>query len=175
MPATRPIVTAVIVVALAATGCTNAGFDKDNRAPQNDGANADDAGGTLLLRNAFLLNESGDATSPSPQQALFAVLINEAGRPDQLERITVDGGGSVQLSGPLTLPPNQPVGTGSQPIGTISGVRGTQVPMTFTFKDAKAVRVSVPVKQRIGQFANLPTVPAAPPSPTVPATVPATG
>ncbi|MGP4097832.1 hypothetical protein [Nonomuraea sp. KM90] len=173
----RPIVTAAIVVALAATGCTNYGFDKANRVPQNDGANADVAG--VSLRNAFLLRGNADPPAAGTPEALFAVLVNDSARPVQLERITVDGGGSVQLAGPVTLPPNQPVGTGNQPIGTVSGVRANTVPMTFIFKDADAIRVSVPVKTRTDHFANLPSAPAgpvtpapAPPSPTRPISPP---
>ncbi|GAA1674025.1 hypothetical protein GCM10009733_083830 [Nonomuraea maheshkhaliensis] len=157
-------------MALAATGCAKAELDDANRVPQNDGANAD-VGDSLRLRNVFLLRGAGQDAS-APPEALFGVLINEAGQPDQLERITVEGGGSVQLAGPLALPPNQAVGTGNQPLGTVSGVRAGTVPMTFTFRGAKPVRMMVPVKTRTGHFANLPAAPPAQPSPTTPATAP---
>ncbi|MFI6630491.1 hypothetical protein ACIBI7_16615 [Nonomuraea fuscirosea] len=168
----RPVVRAVLALTLtlAAGGCAKAGLDEANRVPQNDGANAD-VGDSLRLRNVFLLRGAGQDAS-APPETLFGVLVNEAGRPDQVERITVEGGGSVQLAGPLAMPPNQPVGTGNQPLGTVSGVRAETVPMTFTFKDAKPVRLMVPVKTRTGHFADLPAAPQAPPSPTSPATAP---
>ncbi|GAA3694393.1 hypothetical protein GCM10022224_069950 [Nonomuraea antimicrobica] len=159
----RPIVSAAIAVVLVTCGCATVEFSKENRAPKNDGANAD-VGGTLYLRNAFLLSNT-DPASPSTQMSLFAVLINDGPRTDQVERISVPGGGTVRLIEPLTLPPNQPVGTGSKPIGTLSGVSGTSVPMTFTFRNTKPVRVSVPIKLRIGWFASLTPAPAAPPQP----------
>ncbi|MEV0614352.1 hypothetical protein AB0I81_13580 [Nonomuraea sp. NPDC050404] len=149
----RSIVSAVIVVALASAGCANAGFDKANSTPQNEGANAD-VGTTLSLRNAFLLG-SADPATPAAQQPLYAVLVNDGGRPDQLERVTVEGGGSVRLAGPVTLQPGQAYGTGNRPIGTVSGARGDTVPMTFTFREAKSVRVMVPVKPKTGQYAQL--------------------
>ncbi|SEF85878.1 hypothetical protein SAMN05444920_101863 [Nonomuraea solani] len=150
----RPIVFAMLVVTLAATGCSQAGLDDANRLPQNEGANADVDGG-LHLRNVFLLGGT-DPASPAPRLALYGVLLNEGGRPVQLERVTVEGGGSVQLAGPIALPPNQPVGTDSRPIGTASGVRGGSVPMTFTFQQGKTMRVNVPVMQRLGHYASLP-------------------
>ncbi|NUR91394.1 MAG: hypothetical protein HOY71_45600 [Nonomuraea sp.] len=149
----RPIISAAIVVALAATGCTNAGYDKGESTPQNEGANAD-AKGVLHLRNAYLLSGPNPA-SPAPQQALYAVMVNNSHKPDQLQRVTVDGGGgSVQLSGNMDIPPNQPVGANG-PIGTVTGVRGSSVPMTFTFRDAGNVRLNVPVKPKTGQYATM--------------------
>ncbi|NUO98985.1 MAG: hypothetical protein HOV96_01210 [Nonomuraea sp.] len=148
----RPIISAAIVVALAASGCTNAGYDRGESTPQNEGANAD-AKGVLHLRNAYLLSGPNPA-SPAPQQALYAVVVNNSHKPDQLQRVTVDGGGSVQLSGTVNIPPGQAVGAG-RPIGTVTGVRGSSVPMTFTFRDAGNVRVSVPVKPKTGQYATL--------------------
>ncbi|MCF6475661.1 hypothetical protein FAF44_46025 [Nonomuraea sp. MG754425] len=159
---------AVAVVTLAVSGCTASGFDQANTVPQNDGANAD-VGQTLHLRNVFLLG-SADPTSPAPQQALFGVLVNSGPQPDQLERVSPEGGGSVQLTGQaLLLPPDQAVGTGEQPIGMASGVRGESVPMTFAFRDGRSVRMLVPVMARIGHFANLPTTPASPGSTLSPA------
>ncbi|PZG18447.1 hypothetical protein [Nonomuraea aridisoli] len=167
----RPaIVTAVAIAALAAAGCGNVETEAQHWPPQNEGANAE-AGGTVLVRNAFLLG-SADPASPAPQLTLFAVIINRGDRADRVERITVEGGGSVQLAGPITLPPNQPVGTGDQPIGTVTGVRGTAVPMTFTFAGGRSARTVVPVMARTREFAQLPTAPAGPPSPTSPATAP---
>ncbi|GAA2213679.1 hypothetical protein GCM10009850_091420 [Nonomuraea monospora] len=169
----RAVAAAVMVVALAATGCANAGFDEANRVPQNDGANAN-VGDSLSLRNFFLLGGADSASHP-PQQALFGVIVNDAQQPDQLERVTMEGGGTVQLSGqPLTLPPDQAVGTGNQPIGTADGVRGNVVPMTFTFREAEPVRLLVPVKTRTGHFANLPAAPSGAPSTAPPATAPPT-
>ncbi|WP_043618853.1 hypothetical protein [Nonomuraea candida] len=160
----RPIASAALVLAVLATGCANAGFDKANRMPQNDGANAN-VGKTLSLRNAFLLG-GDDPASPPPQLPLYAVLVNDGQRPDQLERITVEGGGDVRLAGPVALPPGQAVGMNNQVIGTVTGARGNTVPMTFTFREAKSVRVMVPVKARIGQYASLTPSPAGPPSAT---------
>ncbi|MGW3345717.1 hypothetical protein ACWDA3_20600 [Nonomuraea rubra] len=170
----RPIAAVVAVVALAVSGCTIAGFDEANRVPQNDGANAN-VGDSLSLRNIFLLGGT-DSASPPAQQALFGVIVNDAQRPDQLERITMEGGGTVQLAGqPIALPPDQAVGTGNKPIGTATGVRGNVVPMTFTFREAKPVRLMVPVKTRTGHFANLPSAPAGPPASAPPVTAPPTG
>ncbi|NJP98534.1 unnamed protein product [[Actinomadura] parvosata subsp. kistnae] len=167
----RPIAAAVVVVALSASGCMNAGFDEANRVPQNDGANANVEGG-LSLRNVFLLGGT-DSASPPPQQALFGVIVNDGQQAHQLERVTMDGGGTVQLAGqPLTLPPDQAVGTGNKPIGTATGVRGSTVPMTFTFRDAKPVRLMVPVMTRTGHFSNLPSAPAGSPTPAAPVTSP---
>ncbi|WP_345149884.1 hypothetical protein [Nonomuraea rubra] len=80
----RPIAAVVAVVALAVSGCAIAGFDEANRVPQNDGANAN-VGDSLSLRNIFLLGGT-DSASPPAQQALFGVIVNDAQRPDQLER-----------------------------------------------------------------------------------------
>ncbi|TMR94104.1 hypothetical protein [Nonomuraea basaltis] len=166
----RPIVSAVIVMAMAAMGCAVAGFDTSaNNVPQNEGANLN-VGGVLHVRNVFLLSGT-DPASPAPQQVLYAVLINSGHQPVRLERITVEGGGSVQLAGPVTLPPDQPVGTGGQPIGTVSGMsglRGSVVPMTFIFSGADPVRVNVPVKTKTGHYANLTPSPGGAPSPTAP-------
>lgn len=169
----RPIASAVIAVALAAAaGCANVGIDTAQDAPQNEGANAD-VGGVLHIRNAFLLGGT-DPASPAPQQVLYAVLINDGRQPARLERITLDGGGSVQLPGPITVPPNQPVGAGEKPIATVTGVRarGTTVPMTFAFSGAEPVRLNVPIKERTGQFSHLTPSPAGSPSPTAPGTAP---
>ncbi|MBF8194029.1 hypothetical protein ITP53_51845, partial [Nonomuraea sp. K274] len=150
----RPTVSAAIAVAaFLATGCANAGVDTIPHLPQNEGANAD-VRGVMHVRNAFLIAGT-DPASPAPQQSLYAVLINAGTRPDQLDRVTVEGGGSVQLAGPVSLPPNQPVGTGGRPIGTVTGVRGGAVPMTFDFRQAGSVRVMVPVKYATGQYATL--------------------
>jgi hypothetical protein len=94
---TRPIAAALAVVALAVSGCMVAGFDEANRVPQNDGANAN-VGDSLSLRNVFLLGGTDSASHP-PQQALFGVIVNDAQKPDQLEKITMEGGGTVQLAG----------------------------------------------------------------------------
>ncbi|MEO3870432.1 hypothetical protein ABGB18_16585 [Nonomuraea sp. B12E4] len=170
----RRIVLAAYMTAAAATGCSQAGLDTTQLAPQNDGANADLRGG-LYLRNIFLLG-GAESGSPVPRQVLYGVLINSGDRPVRLEQVTVEGGGSVQLAGPLTLPPDQPVGTGNQPLGTVSGVRGDTVPMTFTFGGAEPLRLIVPVKARIGQFASLTPAPAGSPSmvPTPEGSPPAT-
>ncbi|MFG1704556.1 hypothetical protein ACFLIM_15300 [Nonomuraea sp. M3C6] len=149
----RRTILAVIVVAMAATGCAAAATYPALTLPQNDGANAD-LGGVLHLRNAFLLSGT-DPASPAPQQHLYAVLINTGNQPTRLEQVTVDGGGSVQLAGPVTLPPNRPVGTGNKPIGTVTGIRGNTVPMTFSFRGFEPLRVNVPVKSRIGQYTGL--------------------
>jgi hypothetical protein len=164
----RPIASVVIVVALtAAGGCSLGGFDTSyQRVPQNEGANAD-VGGGLKVRNVFLLNGT-DPASPAPQQALYAVLVNDGRQPDRLERVTVDGGGSVQLSGPIAVPPGQAAGTGGTAIGTVTGVRGATVPMTFVFGDAGPVRLNVPVKFRTGQYATLSPAPAGSPTPAAP-------
>ncbi|MEV0389190.1 hypothetical protein [Nonomuraea sp. NPDC050643] len=160
----RPIVAATVVVVLAVSGCTKTDIDYAHQAPQNDGANADVAG-TLHLRNAFLLG-AADPASPAPSMALYGVLVNESGRPVRLERVTVDGGGAVQLAGPVTLPPDQPVGTGNRPIGTVSGVRGESVPMTFAFSEGKTMRVRVPVMLRAGHYTSLSPAPASTPPPS---------
>ncbi|RVX38631.1 hypothetical protein EDD27_0953 [Nonomuraea polychroma] len=174
----RPIASAVIVAALAAAaGCQgHAGFDySSTNIPQNQGANVD-VGKTLHLRNVFLLG-GADPASPAPQQALYAVLINDSNRPAKLERITIEGGGSAQLPGPVTVPPNQPVGTGEKPLCTVTGVRprGTTVPMTFFFSGAEPVRVNVPIKEQTGVYTELTPTPTGSPTPTAPATAPPTG
>ncbi|SEU12123.1 hypothetical protein [Nonomuraea wenchangensis] len=151
----RSIAVAVSVVALAAltAGCTVTTIDTAQHAPQNDGANAD-ASQTLHLRNVFLLG-AADPSVPSQENFLFGVLINNGHKPAQLEQITPEGGGTVRLSAPITVHPNQPAGTGEQPIATVSGVSGGTVPMTFTFTGAAPVRLQVPVMQRAGWFARL--------------------
>jgi hypothetical protein len=162
----RPIVSAVIVVVLAAAaGCSKAEVDtRAENVPQNEGANAD-VGDTLHIRNVFLLGGT-DPASPAQQQTLYGVLINDGRQPVRLERVTVEGGGSVQLSGSITVAPNQPVGAGDKPIGTVTGVRGATVPMTFAFSGAEPLRLNVPVKERTGQYASLTPSPAGSPSPS---------
>ncbi|KAB8195460.1 hypothetical protein FH608_014100 [Nonomuraea phyllanthi] len=161
----RAIICAVSVVAMAATGCMAAGtFPSQTHVP-NDGGNANAQGG-LYVRNAFILNP-GHVASPAPQLALYAVLINAGRRPARLERITVEGGGLVQLAGPTFLAPNQAVGTGERPIGTVTGVGAGTVPLIFHFTGAEPVRVYTPVHPRSGQYAHLPTAPAGGPPPLV--------
>lgn len=154
----RAIISTVIVMAMAATGCMAVSTNPAQTYMPNSGANAD-IQGVLYLRNAFLL-DGADPSSPSPQLALYVVLLNTGGKPVRLDRVTVDGGGSVQLAAPITLSPNQPAGTGEKPIGTVSGVRGNTVPMTFTFSGTAPIRVNVPVKLRAGEYANLPSATA---------------
>ncbi|WP_165974508.1 hypothetical protein [Nonomuraea deserti] len=166
----RPIVSVMVAVALAATGCAKLGIDTVQWHPQNDGTNADGRGG-VRVRNAFLLG-GADPAKPPAQFPLYGVLVNAGDKPLQLERITVEGGGSVRLPGPIALPPDQPVGTGEQPLATASGIRGGAVPLTFSFRGAPPIRVTVPVKPRTGHFARLAPAPAGPPSPTSPATAP---
>ncbi|MEO3891722.1 hypothetical protein [Nonomuraea sp. B5E05] len=166
----RPIVSAMVAVALAATGCAKLGIDTVQWHPPNDGANADGRSG-VRLRNAFLLG-GADPAQPPPQFPLYGVLVNTGDRPLQLERITAEGGGTVQLPGPITLPPDQPVGTGEQPLATAGGIRGGTVPLTFSFRGAPPIRVTVPVKPRTGHFAHLTPSPASPPSPTSAGTSP---
>ncbi|MFG1696131.1 hypothetical protein [Nonomuraea sp. NPDC049309] len=168
----RRLVITAVAVGLAVTGCAKVEKDWANQTPPNDGANAN-IGQNLQLRNAFLLG-SADPASPAPEQALYVVLVNSSDRPATLENITVEGGGTVQLAGPVAIPPDHAIGTGNQPIGTVSGARGTSVPMTFTFQDRTSVRVFVPVMARAGQYANLPLSPAAPPTASPPATAPPT-
>ncbi|GAA3142595.1 MULTISPECIES: hypothetical protein [Nonomuraea] len=168
----RRSIIAAVVVGLVVTGCTKTEKDWANQAPQNDGANAN-VGQSLQLRNAFLLG-SADPASPAPEQALFVVLVNSSSRANRLENVTIEGGGQVRLAGPVEIPPDHAIGTGNQPIGTVSGARGTSVPMTFTFQDRSKMRVMVPVMARTGQYANLPTTPTAPPSASPPATAPPT-
>ncbi|MEQ4725480.1 hypothetical protein [Nonomuraea sp. B19D2] len=153
----RAVISAAIGMAMAATSCMSVGSYPSQTHMPNNGANAD-LKGVLHLRNAFLLS-GAEETSPSPQLALYAVLINTGSQPVRLDGITADGG-SVQLAGPITLPPNQPVGTGDKPIGTVTGVRSATVPMTFAFSGTGPIRVNVPVQPRVGQYANLPTAPA---------------
>ncbi|NBE94691.1 hypothetical protein FE391_12445 [Nonomuraea sp. KC401] len=166
----RPIVSAMVALALAASGCAKLGIDTVQWHPQNDGTNADWQNG-VRLRNAFLLG-GADPAKPPPQFPLYGVLINAGDKQLQLERITVEGGGSVQLPGPINLPPGQPVGTGEQPLATASGIRGGAVPLTFSFRGAPPFRVTVPVKPRTGHFARLTPSPASPPSPTSAGTAP---
>ncbi|QYC40039.1 hypothetical protein Nocox_12105 [Nonomuraea coxensis DSM 45129] len=164
----RSIAVAVSVMALAAlsAGCTVATIDTAQHAPQSDGADAD-ASQTLHLRNMLLVGAS-DPAVPSQENHLYGVLINNGHKSAQLERITVEGGGSVQLPGPITVPPNQPVGTGERPIATVTGVRGGTVAMTFTFTGASPVRLQVPVMERTGTYAHLTPSPGVSPpgSPT---------
>lgn len=170
----RPIVSAAVaavVTVLLTAGCTETGVDTGKGLPQNEGANAD-VKGVVHLRNAFLL-DGQDPASPAPQQALYAVIINNGGKPDQLQRVTVNGGGSVQLTGAVNLPPNQAVGTNEQPIGTVSGIKGNEVPMTFSFRDAGNLSVIVPVKIKAGQYGSLSPSPSAPPTPAPPGNSPA--
>ncbi|SDL49958.1 hypothetical protein [Nonomuraea jiangxiensis] len=160
----RRIVLTAFMSAVAVTGCSQAGLDTTQTEPQNDGANAD-LDGELYLRNVFLVG-GAETGSPGPQQVLYGVLINSGDRPVRLERVTVGGGGSVQLAGALTLPPDQPVGVDDQPLGTVSGVRGDTVPMTFFFSGAEPVQLEVPVKARVGQYASLTPVPSGSPPAT---------
>ncbi|MFC4112478.1 hypothetical protein [Nonomuraea zeae] len=160
----RLIIFALVVGFIAvAAGCTKPDVNPTASQPQNDGANAD-VQKVLHLRNVFLLSGT-DPASPAPKQALYAVLINESGKPARLDRVTVDGGGTVQLAGPVELPPGRSVGTGEKPIGTVTGVRRDSVPMTFTFSGMAPVRLNVPVKSRTGPYANLNPGPAQPLSP----------
>ncbi|MER7499902.1 hypothetical protein AB0L05_41790 [Nonomuraea pusilla] len=108
------------------------------------------------------------------QDALFAVLINSAAKPDTLERITAEGGGQVQLPGPIELPPNQPVGAGNRPIASVTGVKGGTVAMTFSFRNAGDVRLLVPVMQRTGIYASLTPSPVGSPVPSPAGTAPVT-
>ena len=104
----------------------------------------------------------GHRSASRPDQALFAVLTSDHARPDRLERVTVEGGGSVRLAGLIEIHQRQPAGTAQQPIGTATGVRaGGSVPMTFIFRDAGTVRVMVPVIARVGRYATLPPSPTA--------------
>ncbi|MFI6708464.1 hypothetical protein ACIBF7_18650 [Nonomuraea sp. NPDC050478] len=155
---------------LASTGCSSSVDPNDparlNR-PQNDGANGDVQG--VHVRDAFLLGEmstASPAASPAGQQALYAVLISNRDRPDLLERVTVEGGGTVRLVGPVELRPYEAATRPDQPIGMASGILGNYVPMTFTFRDAGAVRMAVPVMARQGRFSGLPSSPAGTPTPT---------
>ncbi|MFG1942670.1 hypothetical protein [Nonomuraea sp. NPDC048826] len=162
---------------LAMTGCSASPAANDpNRLhrPQNDGANGDVQGVHVL--NAFLLgpaptgsptsSPTGSPTGSSGGQPLYAVLINERTDADQLERVTVEGGGTVQLAGPVELRPNEAGSRPDQPIGMVSGVRGSQVPMTFTFREAGELRLTVPVLPKQGAYATLPASPSGTPSPT---------
>ncbi|MEU6792079.1 hypothetical protein ABZ907_10300 [Nonomuraea wenchangensis] len=158
----RTIAVAVSMAALTA-GCTVATIDTAQHAPQNDGANGD-ASQTLHLRNVFLLSAT-DPAMPFQQNHLYGVLINNGHQPAQLERITPEGGGSVQLPGPLTVRPLQPVGTGEQPIATVTGVSGGTVAMTFTFTGVSPVRLQVPVIERAGSYTHLTPPPGGPSAP----------
>jgi hypothetical protein len=126
----------------------------------------------VYLRNAFLLAGAEPASSPA-EMPLYAVLINEQGRPDRLQRVSIDGGEPVRLAGTADLPPHRVVG-GQDPIGTAPGVTGTgSVPMTFTFARAGNLRVYVPVKLKAGHYASLTPSPA-PDTPTPAGPTPAT-
>ncbi|MEW9548284.1 hypothetical protein [Nonomuraea sp. NPDC050783] len=171
----RPIASAVIAVALAAlaAGCAKTTIDTAQNQPQNEGGNGD-ASETLHVRNAFLLG-SADPASPAPQDALYVVLINNGHQPARLQSVTVEGGGQVQIPLPMEVPPNRAVGVGEKPIGTVSGVRGGVVPMTFTFAGAPPVRVMAPVKPKTGYWATLPAAPSGSPTPTTkPSSTPTT-
>lgn len=162
------LLTAAAALTLAATGCaTTVELNDPNRLyrPQNAGANGDVRG--VHIRNAFLLGGPEDATaSPSGGQALYAVLINDRDQPDRLEKVTVEGGGNVRLAGPVEMRPHEAASKPNQPIGTATGTHGAYVPMTFSFRDAGEVRLTVPVMPREGEYSDLPSSPAGPPTPT---------
>ncbi|GAA3084879.1 hypothetical protein [Streptosporangium carneum] len=178
----RPIMVAAVALAVAAAGCAGpTTFDRDDTTrihhPQNEGANASTGG--LHLRNAFLL--AGERPGAPPAQLpLYVVLINDEGRPDRLQQVTVQQGGTARLAGPVDLPPERAVGLG-RPVGMVGGVPGTasNVSMTFTFANVGDVRVNVPVKLRRGEFATLAPAPlgsATPaPAPRSPSAVPQSG
>ena len=153
---------------LAAAGCASSPEAADpNRLylPGNDGANGDVQG--MHVRNAFVLGDTSAAGS-SAGQPLYAVLISDRRQPDRLERVTVEGGGTVRLMGPVELRPGEAGSTAGRPIGTATGIRGTTVPMTFTFRDAGEVKLMVPVLPKTREYANLPDdipSPASTPSP----------
>jgi hypothetical protein len=157
----RPVASAVVVFGTLTTGCTGLTYDSSDvgriHNPQNDGANGSVRG--VQLRNAFLLGGTEPSSSPA-EMPLYAVLINEQGRPDRLQRVSIDGGETVRLTGTADLPSQRVVG-GQDPIGTAPGVTGTDsVPMTFTFARAGNLRVYVPVKLKAGQYASLTPSPA---------------
>lgn len=199
----RPLVAALVATAVVTAACANQSTDASLRHYQpNEGTNYD-LKGVLHVRNAFLLSGATTSAAPpaaspssppasppsasgpaSPsgqptgqgggQDALFAVLINSAAKPDTLERITVEGGGQVQLPGPIELPPNQPVGAGNRPIASVSGVKGGPVAMTFSFRNAGDLRLLLPVMRRTGIYASLTPSPAGPPVPSPAGTAPVT-
>lgn len=158
----RVIGATALCLALATAACTGDTIDNAEGTylyePANEGANAYQRG--LHLLNGFLLG--GVPGQPPPAELpLYAVLVNDQPQPDRLERISVEGGGSVRLAAPIEVPPQQPVGT-SQPIATVTGVRETGwVPMTFTFSRAGTVRVQVPIKDRVGYLSSLTPSPSA--------------
>ncbi|MFD1934352.1 MULTISPECIES: hypothetical protein [Nonomuraea] len=162
MSSSRVIVATSFCLALACGACGSERPDYSDvthvHQPANEGANASQR--NLHLRNAFLLG--GEPGQPAPGELpLYAVIINDQPQPDRLERIGVEGGGSVRLAAPLDLPPRQPIGT-DRPVATVTGVRATGwVPMTFTFKNAGSVRVLVPIKEKAGYLSSLTPAPSA--------------
>ncbi|MGW4476645.1 hypothetical protein [Nonomuraea sp. NPDC004354] len=166
MPALRVIAATALCLGLATGGCTGVTHDLDDvtrfHQPQNEGANVSHH--DVHLRNVFLL--AGAPGQPPPATLpLYAVIINDQGQPDRLERVTVDGGGgSVQLAAPVVVPPGRPVGL-DRPIAQVTGVRPTgSIPMTFTFSRAGSVRALVPVKEKIGSYSTVAPGPSAMPS-----------
>ncbi|WP_219465806.1 hypothetical protein [Nonomuraea rhizosphaerae] len=167
----RPIASATVALSVLATGCTGLNNDDEDilriHGSTNEGANADAK--DMHIRNAFFL-AGADSSQP---MALYAVLVNQDTRDDQLQRISVTGGGTVQLTGPIGVPSKQPVGA-QQPLAMLQGRSATgSVPVTFSFANVGDVRVQVSIKERKGPYASLtPSMSGSPtpaPNPTSPA------
>lgn len=157
------LVASAAALALAAAGCANLSGDYNDptqlHRPQNDGANG--SVGDVHVRNAFLLGPPGAEQQGRPpagqgagQAPLYAVLVNDRPQPIRLERVTVEGGGTVRLAGTVEVPAGGVAG-GDRPIGTVSGLSTRAwVPMTFTFAAGPELRLTVPVLARAGMYAT---------------------
>ncbi|MFG3438641.1 hypothetical protein ACGF0J_15460 [Nonomuraea sp. NPDC047897] len=198
----RAVASAAAALALAAAGCANLSSDFNDptrlHRPQNDGANG--SAGQVHVRNAFLLGPEGaerreqpagrptggppsagpGAAQASGEAPLYAVLVNERPEPIRLERVTVEGGGTVRLAGTVEIPAGGVAGA-DRPIGTITGLATrTWVPMTFTFAAGPQFKLMVPVLARAGVYATYSPAPqgaptgSPPPATATPSPAPAT-
>ena len=155
-------VTVCLVVGLALTGC-GAGQMAQTATQQAavDGASGD-AGDDIALRDVLMPSSPnpGGSYPAGSSVPVLATIINSGDEADELVAVTSPMAGRVQVSGTVRIPPHENVVSDTDPSASQSPLvadklqfvvvtahvlrPGLDTPMTFQFRNAGQVTLSVP-------------------------------
>jgi hypothetical protein len=150
---------AVLLTAPALTAC---GFEMPTERVYTPGVGVNERSGAVDVLHALIVSGAeGSGT-------VIAGLNNSAREDDRLTGVSGSGeesGARVSADGPVDLPAGRLVQLADEASISIEGENinaGQFVTLTFTFANAEAVTVEVPVVKRTGEFAEIPVPSVAP-------------
>jgi copper(I)-binding protein len=170
----RKVALLAVAGSLTVAGCA-AGAQPQSAKPTQLTEGANFSQGGIDARNMFLLGPApGETLEKGATVPVYGSLISDNATEDALTGVsapTFAAAGAVK-NGALALPPQQLVSLGrTTPSVILRGVGvplagGETVKVTFTFRNAGAITVNVPVVTKQGEFSTYPAFTEAPASPT---------